>query len=553
MPRATSPRWPGTLLVLALMAWPTPRAHAAGAAAGGAYPLLEDLGNWRRKITTRSPQAQRYFDQGLQLAYAFDREAAQRSFEEAARLDPDCAMCYWGAAYALGRDINVPPIPERTAAAYEAIHKALARQAHATPVERALMDAMARRYASPQPADPAEQVKLETAYADAMRELAKRFPDDADVQALFAESLMDLHPWDYWTADGKPQPGTPEILATLEAALQRWPDHPLANHLHIHALEASPTPERALPSARRLPRSTPGAGHLVHMPAHILHRVGRYEESTEANRRAVEADDAYAAKLGTKGFIGMYMAHNHHFQCYSAMMQGRSAESIAAARKAAAGASLEMLQAMPGFDYFLAAPMFAMARFGRWDDILKEPAPVSGFAFEKAIWRYGRGLALAARGRLEEAGAEADSLAGTAQGIPAEAMEGFNPTRALLAIAGDMLAGEIAAKQGRRDEAIERLRSAVEGEDALRYDEPSDWFYPTRHSLGAVLLQAGRAREAEAVYREDLKRNPGNGWALFGLARSLRAQRKDAAAAKVEAQFRRAWKDADVTLMASAF
>ena len=561
----TCPGWIRLALLIAFTLAMTGQARAAAepeehhahmhqaAGASPRAPLFNNLGTYHRAITTKSPQAQRYFDQGMRLMWGFNLEEAQRSFEEASRLDSTCAMCAWGVAFSLGPHINLPGIPERTRPAFHAAEKAVSLESGASDVERALIDAMAKRYCDPPPADPKGQYALDSTYAAAMKEVAARFPDDNDVLALYVEGLMDLHPWDYWTSDGTEQPWTPEIVGDLEKILARDPNHPGANHYYIHAVEASPHPEKALPSADRLRDLMPGAGHLVHMPAHIYERIGRYDDAVTANRKAVESDRAYAAMAKPQGFYHMYMSHNSHFLSWTYMVQGRSAEAIHASRAAAALVSPEMARTMQGTDFFIAEPMFAMARFGKWDDLLKEPAPPEGLPYMRGIWHYTRGLAQTAKGQMDEAQSSRDSLAAIRDATPDDAIEDLNSAKALLTIALDLLSGEIAFKRGDKEEAVRLLQEAVKGEDATRYSEAADWIYPARHHLGKVLLAAGRAPEAEAVYRDDLKRNAENGWSLFGLAQSLRAQEKMAEAAEVEARFKRAWAKADVKITASAF
>lgn len=508
-------------------------------------PYFPDLGRYHRAITTTSPDAQRYFDQGLLLLYAFNLEEAQRSFEHAARLDPRCASCSWGAGMALGPHINLPAQAERTKAAHKAAQEALARSGRVKPVERALIEALVTRYADPPPADPKAQRALDEAYAGAMRKVAARFPDDLDVQALFAESLMNLRPWDLWSKDGQPRPETPEIVATLERVLARDPRHPGANHYYIHTLEASPHPEKALGAAERLGGLTQ-AGHLVHMPAHIYMRMGRYEAAAEANRKAIAAEKVYIEKAQPKGFHWMYVAHNPQFLMAAAMMEGRRTEALAAAREATGYMHPEMLRQMPGYDFTLVYPQWVLLRFGSWDEALAEAAPPDDLPFAKAMWHAARGIALAARSKLAEAEAELVSFEKMAAGIAPDAMEGLNPAARLLTIARELLAGEIAARAGRTDEAVERLRAATRAEDELNYNEPADWYYPTRHHLGAALIAAGRAADAQAVYEEDLRHNPGNGWALAGLAASLKQQGKTADAADAQQRQRKAWERADV-------
>jgi tetratricopeptide (TPR) repeat protein len=508
-------------------------------------PYFPELGRYHRSITTKSPAAQRYFDQGLLLLYAFNLEEAQRSFEHAARLDPGCASCFWGAGMALGPHINLAAQAERTTAANKAARTALAHAGRVKPVERALIEALATRYSDPPPAEPKAQRGLDEAYAAAMRKVAGRFPNDLDVQALFAEALMNLRPWDLWSKEGEPRPETPEIIAALERVLARDPRHPGANHYYIHTLEASPHPERALAAADRLGGLT-RAGHLVHMPAHIYMRVGRYEDAAEANRKAIAAEKVYVEKAQPKGFHWMYVAHNPQFLMAAAMMEGRRAEALAAAREATGYMSPEMLRQMPGYDFSLVYPQWVLVRFGRWDEALAEPAPPDDLRFAKAMWHAGRGVAYTVRSQPEEAEIERAGFEKVAATIPSEATEGLNPASRLLTIARALLSGEIAARGGRTDEAVEHLRAAVKAEDELSYNEPSDWYYPTRHHLGAVLLAAGRAPEAQAVFEEDLRRNPGNGWALAGLAESQRKQGKTAEAAATQERLDKAWARADV-------
>ena len=517
----------------------TPRDEPAPA------PYFPELGRYHRAVTTKSPAAQRYFDQGLLLLYAFNLEEAQRSFEHAARLDPGCASCFWGAGMALGPHINLAAQAERTTAAHKAAQTALAHAGRVKPVERALIEALATRYSDPPPADPKAQRALDEAYAAAMRKVAGRFPNDDDVQALFAEALMNLRPWDLWSKDGQPRPETPEIIAALERVLARDPRHPGANHYYIHTLEASPHPEKALAAADRLGALT-HAGHLVHMPAHIYMRVGRYEDAAEANRKAIAAEKVYVEKAQPKGFHWMYVAHNPQFLMAAAMMEGRRAEALAAAREATGYMSPEMLRQMPGYDFSLVYPQWVLVRFGRWDEALAEPAPPDDLRFAKAMWHTARGVAYTVRSQPDEAEAERAAFEKVAATIPSEATEGLNPASRLLTITRALLAGEIAARGGRAEEAVEHLRAAVKAEDELSYNEPSDWYYPTRHHLGAVLLAAGRAPEAQAVFEEDLRRNPGNGWALAGLAESQRKQGKTAEAAATRERLEKAWARADV-------
>jgi tetratricopeptide (TPR) repeat protein len=522
----------------------------ASAPVATAPKLLDTLGSYHRPISSKVAKARAYFDQGLRLLYAFNHEEAQAAFEEAARRDPTCAICYWGAALTLGPNINLPAIDERARAAYRLSKTAQALALRASPVERALIAALSRRYANEPPTDSERQHALDSAYADAMRQVATQFPDDADVATLFAESMMDLRPWDFWTNDGTPQPGTEEIVATLERVLSANPSHPGANHYLIHALEASPHPERALASAERLKTLEPGAGHLVHMPSHVYIRTGEYAASSEANRRAIAAD---AAAPHNQPIYTMYVAHNFQFLWASALMEGRSAESLKAARDMLQMLPEEMFKEMPGFDFLLSYPAVGLARFGRWKDVLQEPIPSDGFPAAQGLVHAMRGLALLKTPDLPGAEREMAALEAIRQRTPAEAKVAMNAAGDVLALAADVLGAELAIAHGDVASGLTRFQRAVTAEDALHYDEPPDWGFPVRHQLGAALLAAGQPAEAEAVYRADLQRHPHNGWALYGLLKSLEAQGKKAQASAAQREFSEAWKRADVQLTASAF
>jgi len=452
----------------------------------------------------------------------------------------------------LGANYNLPAIPEREQAAYAAIQKALSLTSHASEPERAYIEALAKRHSL---APDAERKALDQAYADTMREVANRYPDDLDAATLSAEAMMNLRPWGLWSLDGQPQPGTLEIISTLESVLQRNPDHPGAIHYYIHTVEASPQPERAVPFADRLGALMPGAGHLVHMPSHIYIRVGRYADAVESNVRAAAVDAVYIEKHNVRGIYQMmYYPHNIHFIWAAASIEGRSAEALRAARELAAKLPPEMARQMPEIEFFYPTPLFALARFGKWEEILQEPAPPADLQYTTGIWHYVRGLALAATGRLEEAENEHQKVTAIeAATAPERIVDVGVPVKALLHVASHALAGEIVARQGKTDDAIRLLEEAVRTQDGLPYSEPPPWYYPVRQSLGAVLLAAGRAAEAEAVYREDLKRNPENGWSLYGLAQSLQARGAKEEAAAVEHQFQKAWARADVKLTASRF
>jgi tetratricopeptide (TPR) repeat protein len=527
-----------------------PPAAPAPAVAATAPPLLTDLGTYRYKITTASPRAQEYFDQGLRLTYGFNHLEAQRAFREAARLDPTCAMCYWGIAMTYGSNYNDPTNPDREKGAWEATQKAFALSTRATPAERGIIEALVRRH---QPGS--DRAQADRAYAAGMRAVARQFPDDLEAATFFADAMMNLRPWSLWTPDGQPQPGTEEIVATLERVLAANPNHPGALHLYIHAVEASQDPGKAAAAADRLRGLLPGAGHLVHMPSHIYYRVGRYADAVAVNLDAAAADRAYFTRSEPSPIYRMmYYPHNLDFIWLAASMEGRSAETLRAARDFAAAVPPEMVGEMSDMETVPVAPIVALARFGRWDEILALPAPGERLPYARGVWHYARGLAQAAKGQGAAAQGELAALTRIRDEVPAQrSLAGFFKTRDMLTLAGEVLAGELAARRGEQDAAVRHLAEAVRIQDGHWFTEPPPWYYPVRQSLGAVLLQAGRAAEAEAAYREDLRRNPENGWSLYGLAQSLRAQGKTDEAAAVDARFRRAWARADVTLASSRF
>jgi tetratricopeptide (TPR) repeat protein len=541
-------------LVLALAACSAQPAahHHAGGDAAAPPMLLEGLGRHHQAVTTTSREAQAYFDQGLRLVYAFNHIEAERAFREATRLDPECAMCYWGIALTHGSNYNSPTDPEREKAAFAAVQRAVTLAGRVTERERATIEALSKRHAVTPPAD---RAALDRAYADAMREVAQRFPDDLDAATLFADALMNLRPWNLWKPDGSMQPETPEILATLERVMRTNADHPGALHLYIHAIEAGPDPRRGEVAADRLRPLMPGAGHLVHMPSHIYWRIGRYADAVDVNVNAVKADRQYMAKRPPSPiYRGLYYPHNIDFIWQAASMQGRSAETIRAAREFAETAPPAMLREMPDMETAAAAPLVSLARFGRWEEILRQPAPPAEFPYVTAAWHYSRGLAFAATGRRVEAEGELAAIRRIAGSVPPDrSLAFFFKAKAILDLAANVLAGEIAARAGQTDVAVRHLLAAVAEQDGHWFTEPPPWYFPVRQSLGAALLAGGRAVEAEAVYRDDLKRNPENGWSLYGLARSLQAQGKTAEAAAVEARFQKAWAQADVTLSASRF
>ena len=515
-------------------------------------PLYTDLGTHTHPITTKSPLAQAYFDQGLRLVYGFNHHEARRAFEQAARLDPDAAMPWWGIAYVLGPNYNLPVDPSVNGDAWAAVLDAQKRAGYASASEQAYIAAIATRYTA---AAPEDRKPLDEAYAAAMGNVSKQFPDDLDAATLHAEALMDLHPWDLWTHEGQPKPGTEEIVTVLESVLRRDPNHPGANHYYIHAVEASYSPERALPSADRLGGIVPGAGHLVHMPAHIYIRTGRYADATDTNVRAVAVDEQYIAEQNPGGpYPMMYYPHNIDFIAAAAAFDGRSVVAIEAADKVSSKIHFEMIDQMPMLEGFAPRPIFARLRFGKWDQILALPAPPAGLPYATGVWHYARGIAFLRTGKLKPAQAELAALEKVRRAIPPDKLSTqVNKGSVLLAVASNTLAGDIAAKEGRTGQAVKLLTQAVKLQDSLVYMEPADWYYPVRQSLGAVLLQAGRPKEAEAVYREDLAINPENGWSLYGLEQSLRAQKKTAAADAAHARFEKAWARADVTLTSSRF
>jgi len=515
----------------------------------GFYP---GFGSYQRAATTNSPTAQRLFNQAMQLLYGFNHDEAIRTFERALEHDPDFAMAYWGIAYANGLHINNPemtlPQSER---AYAAAQEALKRIEHANQTERDLIQAVAQRYAMPVPDDRAH---LDKAYAAAMEQVWKKHPNDPDVGTLFAESLMDLQPWDLWTKDGKPKGRTTDIIATLERAIELDPDHPGANHFYIHTMEASLNPEKALPSADLLVDLVPGSGHLVHMPAHIYARLGRWDDSSDANVRAVRADRTYFALAPEPEFYGLYYLHNMHFLAWSAMMEGRYETAMQAAREVERDVPKEFLRQWPQFaDGFLPVTYHVMIRFGKWNDILKEPAPPEFRHISRTLHRYARGVALSALGNVDQARMELEQFEIEAAKIPADWKVGNNDASLVIPIARCMLTGELLYREGDYDAAFAQLRQGVKFEEALNYDEPPGWMQPVRHALGALLMGAGRADEAEQVYRDDLKLNPHNGWAYLGLEHALRAQGKADEARKYADMRSKVWTRTDVNPTSSCY
>jgi tetratricopeptide (TPR) repeat protein len=512
-------------------------------------PLRDDLAGFGRGVTTGSELAQRYFDQGLTLYYGFNHEAAIQSFAQAAEIDPECAMAFWGRALAAGPNINNMEMDEDTSRlAWESIERALRLADTASSLERALIEALRKRYAWPPPEDRSE---LDQAYADAMLGVWTEFPDDPDVGSLFAESLMDLYPWDLWSPEGDARPVTPEVIATLERVLEMAPDHPGANHFYIHAVEASPEPERALVAADALLDRIPGAGHLRHMPSHIYIRTGRYAQAIDSNRKAIEADRPW---IEAGGFYTLYRAHNYHFLAYAAMFQGARETAMKAARDMIDTIPLDLVRTFPDYlDGFIGVPYHVMVRFGLWEDILSEPEPAADLPLTRAFWRHARVVAFAATGRVEEAEREFDAFREACDAVPESRLVGNNTARAVLDVGLPMAEGELEYRRGNHERAFDLLRVAVQRDDGLHYDEPWGWMMPVRHSLGALLLERGRVEDAEAAYREDLRRHPNNGWALHGLAECLHRLGRHAEAAEADRAFRTAWEGADIDIKASCY
>lgn len=558
-----------TLLITALVAFaacsdatttgpPTPLADAEREelVAEAKAPLFEGMGDHHHSITTSNPGAQRYFNQGLVIAYAFNHAESIRSFRAAQLLDDGCAMCFWGEALATGPNINVTSngkaimSDDERVAAFAALEKALAAKGNASEAERDYIDALATRYDG----DPSsDRTALDLAYADAMRGLAAKYPDDDDAQSLFAEALMNTMPWDYWLDGSNPKPATVEVINALETVLARSPKHPLALHLYIHAVEASSTPDRAEAAADTLGALVPGAGHLVHMPSHIYWRVGRYNDAAEANVVAASVDEKYIAQCNAQGFYpASYYPHNIHFLWAASSMEGRSAVAIDAARKVAANVRLEMIDEFPEVEFFHTIPLLALTQFGKWDDVMAEPQPREDLDFSNAIWHYVRATALARKGDPKAASIERQGLAALVDTPQIMQLDGARyPASMILKIADELVQGEIAMANNDLPAAIPHFEAAVATQDELPYTEPPFWYYPTRQSLGEALLAAGDGAAAESVYRRDLEDYPRNGWSMFGLVESLEMQGKAEEAGAARERFNQAWSLADVSLTAS--
>ena len=531
---------------------PAPKSVAGEAEAAAEAPrLLENLGDHHRPITTQVELAQRYFDQGLILTYGFNHAAAIASFEAAAALDPECAMCFWGIALAHGPNINAPMGPDAGKAAYDAVQKARGASG-ASPRERAYIEALATRYAAEPPAD---RAGLDRAYAEAMRGVREADPEDVDAAVLLAEALMNLYPWNYWTNDAKPREHTLETLELLEWAMERDPQHVGANHYYIHAVEEF-FPERAEHAADRLGSIAPDAGHLVHMPSHIYWRVGRYDDALEINREAAAADEQYFAWCKPGAFYrASYYPHNVHFLWSAAAAGGRSELTLSTARKLESVVA-DRVATFAFLEEFMSIPALTLARFGRWDVVLGQPRPDDARRDLNGIWHYTRGLAFARKGDTDSAATELAALGAVTEEPAVQELVlagGTASAAALLGIGRAHLAGEIAHARGETDAAIEALERAVALQDALVYMEPPPWYFPTRQALGAILLDVGRPADAEAVYRKDLEQYRRNGWSLYGLTRSLQAQDKDHDASIAKRGFDEAWAHADVELTTSRY
>jgi tetratricopeptide (TPR) repeat protein len=516
-------------------------------------PLMENLGKYGMKVNTSSERAQLFFNQGINLYYGFNHLEAYRSFKEVARLDPTCAMAYWGQALSLGPNINLPMNPADTKTVYDALQKAIALSSSASPRDQALIQALSKRYTAEALKD---RKSLDQAYADAMQRVANQFPTDPDVKTFYAEALMDLHPWDFWK-DGKAQPWTALPVELIADVISTYPDHPGANHLNIHILEASPDPDKAVTSADRLRNLVPGAGHMVHMPSHIYIRVGRFVEGVEANEKAVRTDEEYIAQCKVQGVYPLfYYPHNYHFLLACAQLAGMSKKSVEAAEALKKNIPVEMLTVpdFVGLQHWYSMPWYNMVRFGKWDDILKIQEPVDSLIAAKSTWHYARGMAFIRTGKIPEAKRELASLKIlVADPFMEMTIAGFNSFRNVHTIGQHILEAEILAKLGDYDKSIQLLTEAVKIEDNLLYQEPPDWYHPVRQVLGSILLEAKKPELAEQRFREDLKSYRNNGWSLYGLYQSLIAQKKSKEAGQIKKEFDKAFSKSDITLNRARF
>jgi len=531
----------------------TPADETVDVATMAGAPLFEGMGDFHREITTSSPDAQRYFDQGMVLAFGFNHAESIRSFRAAQTLDPECAMCFWGEALATGPNINVTSKGKAVmseadrVAAFAAINKAVALKDTASADEQALIGALATRYNgdATTPREP-----LDMAYAEAMGQYVADHPADDDAAAMYAEAWMNTMPWDYWSADGAPKPETEEVIATLERIIARSPEHPLALHLYIHAVEASSNPGRAEDEADMLANLVPGSGHLVHMPAHIYWRVGRYDDAATANIRAAKVDEDYIAQCNAQGFYpALYYPHNIHFLWAASSMAGQREMAISTAQKLADNVRLEQIEQFPTIEFFKTVPMLALVQFGQWEHILSLEQPPEQLDYSNAIWHYARGVAAARTGYTESANAEREKLAALKGSVQISFLDTADyPASTLLTIADELLLGEVASAEARYEDAISHFAAAVEAQDSLPYTEPPFWYYPTRQSLGEAYIAAGQFAEAEAVYRKDLVDYPRNGWSTSGLVKALEKQGKTAEAAEAKAKFDIIWRKSDVKI-----
>jgi hypothetical protein len=504
--------------------------------------LEPGLGTVHWPVSTKNVHAQRFFDQGMKYVYGFNHESAIASFQEAVKFDPGLAMGHWGAALALGPNINMDVDPDREKQAYDEVHAAAAHESHASAKEKGLIAALSKRYSN----DPKADLKqLGRDYSAAMAALAKKYPDDLDIATLYAESLMDLHPWKFWSRDGKPAEGTTEIVSVLESVLRRNPNHLGANHYYVHAIEGSPHPERALASADRLRTLAPSSGHIVHMPAHIYQRTGNYAGAARANATAAATDRVFIKNHGGESmYAAMYYNHNLQFGWTSYAMMGRFAEAKTMADEFSSNAAM-MAKHLPPVEYAAASTLLLLLRFGRWTEVLAAP-PVNAGPLSTTFAHFARATALAKLGDVAGAEAEQKAFEAARAGVPDNPGVFQNSERAVADVAVHVLAGRIAEARGDGKSAIAEYTSAVASEDKLDYDEPADWFSPTRETLGAALLRNGRNSEAEKVFRADLARNAHNPRSLYGLAAALRAQKKDAAS--TAAEFRRKWEGGKLTI-----
>ena len=548
------------ILLLPVVVWfaacsQKPETDAELVARAGA-PLFNGMGDFHRVIDTKDAGAQRYFDQGMVLSFGFNHAESIRSFRAAQKLDPNCAMCFWGEALATGPNINVTAkgkavmSADEQTAAWAALEKAKSVAASKPQIERDLIEALGARYA-PSPVD--DRDAFDRAYAEALGALVTKYPEDSDIAAMYGEAWMNTMPWNYWSDATTPRPEIAPVIATLEKTIARSPKHPLALHLYLHAMEASADAKKAEAAADALYPLVPGSGHLVHMPAHIYWRVGRYNDAAEANIAAAKIDEDYIRQCNAQGFYpAMYYPHNIHFLWSAASMQGQSKVAIEAGRKLADNVSLEQIDQFPTVEFFKTIPLLSLVQFGRWDEIMAESQPRADLGFSNAIWRYARGVALANKGDIKGAKAELAALVPLKANAKVMVLDGNDyPASMLLQIADDLLQGEIALAGKDNKTAIAKFTAAVAGQDALPYTEPPFWYYPTRQSLGAALLKAGQAKDAQVVYENDLQQYPHNGWSTFGLIAALEAQGKSEEAATHREHFKAMWQFADVDLNGS--